>query len=97
MEPASRGAASVYRPVSRRSAKILIQKKPLSPAEDVNVFAHYQQSLSRGAPWSLMQGRFLVITVTKRHLVAKSSLVIDPTAFEVDDKAPCSSSAAART
>lgn len=65
--------------------QILIRKKPLSSAEDVNVFAKYQQSLSRGAPWSLGQGRFLVITVTKRDLAAKSNLVIDGTAFEVDN------------
>jgi hypothetical protein len=65
--------------------QILIRKKPLSSAEDVNVFATYQQSLSRGAPWSLGQGRFLVITVTKRDLAAKGNLVIDGTAFEVDD------------
>jgi len=45
----------------------------------------YQRSLSRGAPWSLGQSTFLVITVTKRDLAAKSKLVIDGTAFEVDD------------
>lgn len=65
--------------------QISIRKKPLSSAEDVNIFASYQRSLSRGAPWSLGQGRFLVITVTKRDLAAKSKLVIGGTAFEVDD------------
>lgn len=65
--------------------RILARKKPLSRADDVNVFAQYQQSLSRGAPWSLGQGRFLVITVTKRDLAPKSKPVIDGTAFETED------------
>ena len=65
--------------------QILVRKKPLSRADDVNVFAKYQQSLSHGAPWILGQGRFLVITITKRDLSAKSNLVIDGTAFEADD------------
>jgi hypothetical protein len=69
----------------RALKQILMRKKPLSSAEDVNVFAKYQQSLNRGAPWSLGQGRFLVITVTKRDLAAKSKPEIDGTAFEVDD------------
>ena len=30
--------------------QILIRKRPLSSAEDVNIFATYQRSLSRGAP-----------------------------------------------
>jgi hypothetical protein len=65
--------------------KILARKKPLSRADDINVFAHYQPSLSRGAPWSLGQGRFLVITVTKHDLASKRNLVIDGTAFETED------------
>jgi hypothetical protein len=65
--------------------QILVRRKPLSKADDVNVFTKYQQNLSRGAPWNLGQGRFLVITVTKPDLLAKSNLVIDGTAFEADD------------
>jgi hypothetical protein len=65
--------------------KILARKKPLSRADDINVFAHYQPSLSRGAPWSLGQGRFLVITVTKRDPASKRNLVIDGAAFETED------------
>jgi hypothetical protein len=65
--------------------QIMVRRKPLSKADDVNVFAHYRQRLSRGAPWSLGQGRFLVITMTKSDLLAKSNLVIDGTAFETDD------------
>jgi hypothetical protein len=65
--------------------QILVRRKPLSKADDVNVLTKYQQNLSRGAPWNLGQGRFLVITVTKPDLLAKSNLVIDGTAFEADD------------
>lgn len=65
--------------------QIMIRKKPLSRADDINVFAKYQQSLSRGAPWSLGQGRFLVVTITKRNLSTKSKVVIDGSAFEADD------------
>jgi len=60
--------------------KILARKKPLSRADDINVFAHYQPSLSRGAPWSLGRGRFLVITVTKRDPAPNGNPVIDGTA-----------------
>ena len=65
--------------------KILARKKPLSRADDVNVFAQYQPSLSRGAPWSLGQGRFLVITMTKRDPAPKTNTVIDGTAFETEN------------
>jgi len=65
--------------------QILARRKPLSKAEDVNVFAQYRQRLSRGEPWSLGQGRFLVITVTKRDLSARSNPVVDGSAFEADD------------
>lgn len=65
--------------------QILVRKKPLSRAEDVNVFAQYQQRLSRESPWSLGQGRFLVITVTKLDFAAKSNRVIDGTVFETAD------------
>jgi hypothetical protein len=68
--------------------QILVRKKPLSRADDVNVFAKYQHSFSHGAPWIMGQGRFLVITVitmTKRGLPAKRNLVINGTAFEADD------------
>jgi hypothetical protein len=65
--------------------QVLIRKKPLSSAEDVNIFAKYRKSLSREHQWSLGQRRFLVITVTNRDLAAKSNLVIDGSAREVDD------------
>ena len=65
--------------------QILVRRKPLSKADDVNVFAKYQQKLSRGAPWTLGQGRFLVITMTKPERLDKSNLVINGTAFETDD------------
>ncbi len=45
----------------------------------VEVFANYRQDLSRGAPWSLGLGRFLVITVTK------DDRRFDGTVFETAD------------
>lgn len=65
--------------------QILIRKRPLSRADDLNVFTQYEPRLSREAPWSLGQGRFLVITVTKRHLAAERNRVIDGTVFETAD------------
>lgn len=47
--------------------------------EAVNVFATYREELSRGAPWDLAHGRFLVITMTK------SRPKIDGTVFETAD------------
>ena len=72
--------------------QILVRKKSLSRADDVNVFAKHLQSLSRGTPWILGKGRFLVITVTKRELAPKS---IEGTAFEADGT--CFIISAART
>jgi hypothetical protein len=65
--------------------EILIRKKPLSRADDVNVFAEYRQSLSHGAPWRVGEGRFLVITVIKSAVSARSNPVVDGSAFEADD------------
>ena len=45
----------------------------------VEVFANYRQDLSRGSPWSMGLGRFLVITVTK------GNRRIDGTVFETAD------------
>jgi hypothetical protein len=45
----------------------------------VNVFATYRQDVSRGTPWLLGRGRFLVIAVTKSHRS------IDGTVFEALD------------
>lgn len=45
----------------------------------MEVFASYRQDASRGAPWSLGRGRFLVITVTK------SQRTIEGTVFETAD------------
>jgi hypothetical protein len=54
------------------------RKAPLT-AEPVGLFANYRQDLSGGTPWSLGQGRFLVITVTK------SNRQIEGTVFEASD------------
>ena len=43
------------------------------------MFANYRKDLSRGVPWILGQGRFLVITVTE------SQSRIDGTVFEAPD------------
>ena len=56
---------------SRRKARLT--------GEPVNVFADYRQDLSRGVPWILGQGRFLVITV------AKSKPRSDGTVFEAGE------------
>lgn len=47
--------------------------------EPLDVFAHYRPDLSRGAPWSVGRGRFLVITVTN------GNPRMDGTAFEAPD------------
>jgi hypothetical protein len=65
--------------------QILVRKKPLSRAEDVNVFAEYRQSLSHGAPWIVGEGRFLVITVIKSAVSTRSNPVVGGSAFEADD------------
>ena len=65
--------------------QVLVRKKPLSRADAVNVFARYQRSLSHGAPWSLGEGRFLVITVIKGDLSAKSNPAVDGSGFEAAD------------
>src|ERR1700675_3044388 len=56
------------------------RKKDLRSAEPFEVFANYRQDLSRGAPWTMGQGRFLVITI------AKEPLQIAGTVFETDDR-----------
>jgi len=55
------------------------RRKASLTGEPVGVFANYRKDLSRGVPWILGQGRFLVITVTKSHPR------IDGTAFEAAD------------
>ncbi len=55
------------------------RRKASLTGEPVNVFANYRQDLSRGVPWILGQGRFLVITVIK------SNPRIDGTVFETAD------------
>jgi hypothetical protein len=51
------------------------RKEPLV-LQPLNVFGNYRPDLSRGAPWTVGQGRFLVIAVTK------SDPKIDGTVFE---------------
>ncbi len=57
----------------------IVQRKKGLTSEPVNIFANYRQDLSRGAPWSMAHGRFLVITVTKRNVN------IEGTVFETGD------------
>jgi hypothetical protein len=56
------------------------RKKNLRSAEPFEVFANYRQDLSRGVPWTMGQGRFLVITIAKEHVQ------MDGTVFETDDR-----------
>jgi hypothetical protein len=46
--------------------EIIKRKAPLN-LEPIEVFADYQPELSRGEAWSLGQGRFLVVTVTRSN------------------------------
>lgn len=55
------------------------KRKASLTGEPVNVFANYRQDLSRGVPWVLGHGRFLVITVSK------SNPHLDGTVFEAAD------------
>jgi hypothetical protein len=43
------------------------KRKATLTEQPVSVFANYRQDLSRGRPWALGQGRFLVIVVIKNH------------------------------
>jgi hypothetical protein len=42
------------------------KKKALLTLEAISVFANYRSDRSRGTPWNLGRGRFLVITITQR-------------------------------
>ena len=55
------------------------RRKASLTGEPVNAFANYRKDLSRGVPWILGQGRFLVITVIK------SNPRIEGTVFEAAD------------
>jgi len=55
------------------------RKKNLRSSEPFEVFAKYRRDLSRGVPWTMGQGRFLVITITKEPVQ------IAGTVFETDD------------
>ena len=55
------------------------KRKASLTLQTVNVFANYRQNLSRGAPWTMGLGRFLVITVTQ------GNRRIDGTVFETAD------------
>ena len=57
----------------------IAKRKAALALEPVEAFANYRQDLSRGAPWSLGLGRFLVITVTQ------SERPIEGTVFESAD------------
>ena len=66
--------------------KILMRKKPLSSAEDVNIFATLSAELeSRSAVESGVRPFPGNYRDQARDLAAKSKLLIDGTAFEVDD------------
>jgi hypothetical protein len=56
------------------------RKRDLRSSEPFEVFASYRQDLSRGVPWTMGQGRFLVIAI------AKERVQIDGTVFETDDR-----------
>jgi hypothetical protein len=57
----------------------ILQRKNNLTSEPVNVFTNYWQGLSRGTPWNMGRGRFLLITLTKNNPK------IDGTVFESDD------------
>jgi hypothetical protein len=54
------------------------KKKAGLTLEPVSVFANYRQELSRGEPWSVGRGRFLVITVTNRSARFEGSVFETP-------------------
>lgn len=59
--------------------EIVKRKAPLFARDPTNDFTKYRKDLSRGEPWTMARGRFLVITMTKG--VPQS----DGTVFELDD------------
>ena len=59
--------------------EIVQQKAPLKRAESTDVFANYRSDLSRGDPWILGQGRFLVI------VFFRSDPPLSGTVFEIND------------
>ena len=56
------------------------KRKSKLTGKHIETFAKYRPDLSRGAPWILGHGRFLVITVTK----SKDSAPMDGTVFEAE-------------
>ncbi len=56
------------------------RKKKLT-GKHLEAFTNYRPDLSRGAPWILGHGRFLVITVTK----SKDNTPVDGTVYEAKD------------
>jgi hypothetical protein len=65
--------------VQRHRTQLISESSPWKAMPGVNTFMHYRQSLSRGAPWSLGRGRFLVITETRAPLQGEG------TVFEAGD------------
>lgn len=55
------------------------KRKASLTEQPVSVFANYRNDLTRGVPWILGQGRFLVVTVTK------SEQRVDGAVFETPD------------
>ncbi len=71
-------AYKTNQPVAAALAEIIRRKADLITTSS-ELVAHYRRELSRGSPWRVGQGRFLVITVTKGAVSAEG------TVFEAED------------
>jgi hypothetical protein len=54
------------------------KRKAAFTLNPVNVFANYRRDLSRGTPWLLGHGRFLVVTVSKSPRAIDGTMFVDP-------------------
>ena len=65
----------------------IIERKKNIVISNFELFASYRADLTRGAPWSMGHGRFLVIVVTTADAKADSSAAakFDATVFEASD------------
>ena len=66
-------------PLMSKLSDIVNRKRPLLRSESVNTFGTLRQEFSRGAPWTIGQGRFLVITMSKNRPKAQG------TVYETED------------
>lgn len=71
-------AYKTNQPVAAALAEITRRKADLISTSS-ELVAHYRRELSRGSPWKVGQGRYLVITVTKATVSSEG------TVFEADD------------